>query len=629
MKYQIVEIDGKYGCKDDNGRWILIAEYDKMVLSNNCAICWKNNKIQVYSLDSHTFMLSEECEDIREDKDGYYAYKLDGRWGVISTLGCGRIVLNNNYDDVKQLNGHLYSVHKDDYYEIANSYNYYTMHIDSHPVFWGWNRILARKDGKYGFIDSSNDVTIPFIYDEIVKRRNEDSFDVRIGDAWGIMSIDGRETVRIKYKNRVFNNNQSNYYKTYVAYFIDDFTGSFETNVVYDSNGNYIWKDNYNRVRDARSGLMGVISRDGREIVPMIYAFVNIILMKSMPKDWKGLLSNDYPENYSETDIFLFQPSVKKCITYDRTELSSGIYDISGNLIVPVAYESLSYRDYGFIIASNYQGQQYDIYNIRGSGKPLIKLIDRLYIDSLRKRFLLFGVKKREYKDHEAIDFLDYCIPIDYSLKTILKDSNGEHFQVDTSTELSDIPEEFRIPMGEIDVRADYYSGIEYSPVIYGNSIIYKKDNKKGIYYLNSCSSSPLYDELFDFNKEDLFLVKNDNRSGLFYKGNEILSPIYYGISSVYDCFCFIIKESYNLFDIDFVDINNITGFHINVFRNLSKDDVDIILKNNYLYFNVSNDTIYFNEDCSYPFTNDFANVISHKRFSMKDKKIDWLWGIY
>ena len=97
MKYQIVEIDGKYGCKDDNDRWILIAEYNKMVLSNNCAICWKNNKVQVYSLESHTFLLNEECEDIREDKDGYFAFKLNGKWGVISTTGCGKIVLNNYF----------------------------------------------------------------------------------------------------------------------------------------------------------------------------------------------------------------------------------------------------------------------------------------------------------------------------------------------------------------------------------------------------------------------------------------------------------------------------------------------------------------------------------------------------
>lgn len=631
MKYQIVEIDGKYGCKDDNDRWILIAEYNKMVLSNNCAICWKNNKVQVYSLESHTFLLNEECEDIREDKDGYFAFKLNGKWGVISTTGCGKIVLNNYYDDVKQLNGHLYSVHKDDYYEIANSNDCYVRHIDSHPIFYGWNRLLAKKDEKYGFINSSNNVTIPFIYDEIVKRRNEDSFDVRIGDAWGILSIDGRETVRIKYKNKVFDNNKSNYYKTYVAYSIDDWTGSLNTNIVYDRKnvGNYTWKDSYNRVRDARSGRMGVISRDGREIVPTIYTFINIVLMKSMPKDWKGFLSNDYPEKYSETDIFLFKPSVIEYATYDRTEISSGLYDISGNLIVPVGYESLSYKDDGFILASNYQGQQYEIYNIRGGGKPLIRFIDRVYIDSRKKRFLLFGVNKREYKDHEAIDFLDYCIPIDYSLKTILKGSDGEQLQVAAGTQLADIPEEFRIPMGGIEVKSDYYSGLEYSPVVCGNSIIYKKDNKMGVYYLNSCSSSPLYDELFDFHEDDLFLVKNGNRSGLYYKGHEILNPIYYGISSVYNGFCFIIKENYNLFDIDFVNINNITGFHINVFRSLSKDDVDIILQNNFLYFIVRDNTIYFNKECSFPFTNDFANVISHERFSMKDKKTDWFWGIY
>lgn len=634
MDYIIRENNGLFGCLDENERWILVAEYDKIEISYDCAICWKNEKIQVYNLETKEFVLKNGCEDIRKDKDGYWAFKCEGKWGVFSTHGYDSGVIISSYDDVKQLSGGIYSVHERDGYGkdkfwIANSPDGFQRYIDAHPIFYNNKRILARQGTKYGFINSYNCTTIPFIYDEIIKRNGEDNFDVRIGNAWGILSLDGRELVQVKYKRKCFDNNHSDYYNYYTSYEIDYFPDRVEATLRYSQSDEYIWKDNYNRVRDARSGCMGVINRNGEEIVPTIYEFINIILIGSMPKSWKGLLPDYYPANFLKSDIFLFEPAITEFSTCDHgTWRSFGLYDIKGNIIVPVAYEGLSYEVNGLIFASR---GQCDIYKINGDGKCLISNIDRTYVDRKNKRIYLFGVKEREYQEDEVIDIMDYCVPVDYDLNTILKNKKGEHLQLSSNTDLTNISEDYKIVLGGIEQKLDRYThDTDYSSVIYGNSIVFKKNGRQGICYLNNQIYSPLYDELYAQLENDLFIVRTNNRSGLLYKGEEILRPIYYGISSVDNGFCFVIKESYSLYDIDIVSINDIIGSHITAFHNLTKIDLDELIKGNYLYFRVIENNVYFNNRCPFPFTEEFGKFISEDRISMRefDQVVSWRWKV-
>ena len=126
-----------------------------------------------------------------------------------------------------------------------------------------------------------------------------------------------------------------------------------------------------------------------------------------------------------------------------------------------------------------------------------------------------------------------------------------------------------------------------------------------------------------------MFIVSNNGRCGLFYRGDEILRPIYYGISIVEKGFCFIIKETYATYDIDVVNIHDIVGLHITAFRNLTEKDVDEIVKSNYLYFEVYNDKIHFNNKCPYSFTEEFAEFISKERILLKEyNNFSWYLGM-
>lgn len=598
MKYQIVEFEGKFGCKDENGRWVLMSEYDKMKLSKNCVLCWKNGKIQVYNLETKAYLV--ECEKVREDKDGYWAFCNNGKWGVISTFDSGRIFINNA-DDVKQLKGDLYSVYHDGYYEIANSRDCYARHFDEHPIYYNYYRILVKKGDKYGFINYNNLSTIPFIYDEIKERCDEGLFDVRIGKAWGILSLEGREIVQVKYSRKVFD---PSFYKDY-----------------------YSWREQFDIVEDSRSGRTGIVNREGKEVIPPIYDYVYVISMKSMPVDWEPLLPDYYPKEYTESDAFLLKATAIQSVDYygDSDNLS-GLFDISGNLIVPIAYESFSFISKGYIIASNYQGQLYEIYKINGGGKRLVYDIDRIHIDTKKERFYLFHIKERRFIEEGTLDVLDYCIPVDFSLKTILKDSDGVALQLNYDTSIENIPEQFRISLGDYEHKIGHYSTGELTDIIYGDSILFKRGEKQGIYYLNTLTESPLYDDLIYQYEDNLFIVKVGERSGLLLDGQEILQPIYFGITTVENGLCFIIKDNYSLYDVDFINVYNIENSHITAFKGLSKDDIMKMIRNHYLYFQVKGSEVCFNNECPFPITQEFQEIISKERIKIVK---DWLWGVY
>lgn len=603
MKYFIIEKDGICGCKDANGRWILPAEYRKIIVCNNFAICWKADTILLYNLETKSFVFTE-LEDIREDHDGYLAFKLDGKWGVMSTHGynSGEAVLNNWYKGVKQLCGSLYCIYQDDYYEIANSPDCYVRHIDEYPTFYSHKRILAKKGGKYGFINSCNCTTIPFIYDEIIKRVDEDNFDVRIGDSWGLLSIEGKEIVPVKYKCKVFKKK-------------------------YKDNDN-IWKNEFCKVEDSRTGRVGIINREGKEIVPIIYNDVRIKLVKSMPKGWKELFPSLVSDTDSDSNVFLFYASTEKYSDYYDTFYEEGIYDTAGHEIVPVSYDSIMCEDNGLIFASNYQGQLFDIYRINGNGKRLLSNISRIHIDTNKRRLFLFGAR-RIYKNNDSIDVFDYCIPVDYDLKTLFKNKQGEQLLLGANTDLDELSNEYKIILGGIEQRADYLMPDYYS-FLHGDSVVFNKDGKQGVCFISIQSFSQLYDRVIDQFEEDLFIINRNNKSGIYYKGKEILPPICYGISTIDKGFCFVIKENYSLYDIDMINIIDMSKHHITAFRGLNENDVVKIITGNFLYFKVVDSKVLFNDKCPYTIIGEFNNFISEERISLNEyDKVSWYWGIF
>ena len=58
--------------------------------------------------------------------------------------------------------------------------------------------LLSSKNGKSGFVTVVGFISVPFIYDEITERKGG-NFNVRIDTSWGVIDINGRELMPVKY----------------------------------------------------------------------------------------------------------------------------------------------------------------------------------------------------------------------------------------------------------------------------------------------------------------------------------------------------------------------------------------------------------------------------------------------
>ena len=194
----------------------------------------------------------------------------NGKCGIIGLNG--EIIVDFIYDEIKKLDpsgiyfsaklcddsGERYIIVDNKNEEIkiesGNSENIF----NSHFVWYSENRILSSINNHYGFVSISGYISIPFKYD-IIKPRKDGAFDVCIKipiedgafdipkefedkwekdffiKIWGILDIDGREIVPLKYSNPL--------------------------------------PENYDNaiVKDAFSGHNGIIRKDGTEYLPCIY----------------------------------------------------------------------------------------------------------------------------------------------------------------------------------------------------------------------------------------------------------------------------------------------------------------------------------------------------------------------
>lgn len=620
MSYKVNKKNAKFGCIDENDNYIILPEYEKLKISFNCCICWKSDKVYIYDFGKKAFIIV--CDKVREDKDGYFAFSRDNLWGVFCSKekGFDKIIINASYEDVCQLHSNLYSVKSEKGYFIANSPDEYARYNDAHPTFYRWDRILAKRDGKFGFINEFNLTTIPFIYDEIKEKNIEGQFDIRIGNMWGILALDGREIISPKYSHVVFPSDSDcpNYYYFYIINEIDELWGTIRKKVQ-SCHEECVWKNKFNIVEDARSGLHGVVNREGKEIVPCIYEFVNIIFKENIGKYRKYFTSQNLPFK-KNTEIVFFEVATERFSFCDCTTIMNyGLYDTKGNNVVPVEYEQYDLMDDGYIFT--HEGRDYHIYNINPSLNHHISGIDRLIFQESSGRFFLFTTKESKKDDRNEFDELDYCVPLDKSFKTLLKDKEGNYFHLKNSIYFQEIPEDYKLSIGGLETYNDSYSSIS---ALNGDCILYKKGDKFGIFYLKTLNYSSLYDNI-DYVRssnflDNIFSFKVGNSIGIYYEGKEVLKPIFFKISFIVDGYCFVIKENYSRFDIDFINIVDVENFHYSALKNLTRNDVDNIIDNNYLFFDVKDNSILFNSECPYKLEDDFVEIISKKRISLKEK---------
>lgn len=391
------------------------SRFDKIKALTNISFAVKQNgKWGVYNAKDSKLIIV--CEYERIFFEGKYVVLLqnNGLWGAKS-ISDSRLDLGVNipikYEEIEILNENenLYGVktkrknNNGEYieeYTIVDSEDKILQKMEEHhnldkqcQIFENnLNMILASKNNKYGFISAEGYISIPFIFDEVLYRK-DGFFDVKIGASWGVIDIYGKEIVSIKYSKQI--------------------PLEFENLIVENSN----------------SGRYGVLSNEGIEKVPSIYEHIklenNYIFF-----GYKG--EKDEHEN--------FFSEIKDAIW--------GCMNNHGEIIIQPKYHCFKFID-NFILAGrdgemlrinnyeygyNYEGV-YDLYSLEGD---LIFGGFSAFINNKEQNIFafFFGIvydfeeEGRYYE--EPMDFtfksgFGKWLLLDKNLKTIIKDKNGKY----------------------------------------------------------------------------------------------------------------------------------------------------------------------------------------------------------
>lgn len=363
------------------------SRYDNIyAIANNCFVVKKNNLYGIYRSDLLKMITPCEYERILYEGGKVVLVLKNGLWGAIGTdasIGKGSSInIPIEYEEIKVLEStqNIYGVLKsfetfsgkksgytivkrngEHFLNIIDDYLYGCVLEDNDCVpyfetqfeYCSYSLVKTSLRGKYGFISLDGHVSIPFKYDEI-ECRADGHFNVRIGDAWGIIDLKGREFVAVKYKNKI--------------------PIPIDNSIVVDIYSNY----------------EGVLAESGEEKIPTIY---NIIIPAGS-YFWVGYGSKT---SFHDTPNFFSGYEYQKAIW--------GCVDTNGTIIVPIKYDCfkqlgdyiLAGRD-GSMLAEGqwgtdtyYQkeyGGVYDLFSSKGSfmigGFSKMEIVDDLF-------FFFFG----------------------------------------------------------------------------------------------------------------------------------------------------------------------------------------------------------------------------------------------
>lgn len=272
--------------------------------------------------------------------------------------------------------------------------------FDSHFKYYTDSLVLAKYDNKYGFINLNGYICIPFKYDEIEDREDE-SFNVRIEENWGVLHRDGKELPAIKYADKLPQN----------------FDGCI--------------------VKDQISDCFGILNASGEEDIPTVYEHLEI------------------PERNKNIIFFGFGGCIDNIKNNFFSNISYGTWGClrkSGEKIIDAKYDCfklqgkyiLGGRD-GFMLGEGHLGLNeseysgvYDLFD--SDGTLLIGGFREFKLDTFHNLFMFKfgGYWRQDCEDYDEwgnpiFDYSYYFekgnsrwLIVDHDFKSIMLQKNGE-----------------------------------------------------------------------------------------------------------------------------------------------------------------------------------------------------------
>jgi hypothetical protein len=341
-QYILFNVNGKVGCKDSKGNIVIEPQYDCVVIEEETALLCKDglwgakgisqNEDLGLSLLSRIIDIPIVYLEIKKLKNSLLFYygvkkreKVDNqtidRYTIVNFAGNEIDVMQREFNDII----------------FDSNFTYYTQ-----------DRVLTSRGGKYGFISLKGYISIPFIYDAI-EERPDGRFNVRIDNKWGIIDLEGRQVVAIKYDASI------------------------------------PLKNDNTIVKDVSSGKFGVLSSIGFEKIPCLYDAIVVTIPEVDDRYDRYADYWEIEERYEghvkyveveENESYIYVGYGNDYSYSENTLLDSGIEcskwgccDNTGKLIIPPYYLNIIIRG-RHILATNDNllrcpGAEYIAYNSR------------------------------------------------------------------------------------------------------------------------------------------------------------------------------------------------------------------------------------------------------------------------
>ena len=475
------------------------------------------------------------------------------------------------FTEIKPISDNHFSCCKEnEYYILGSRGNIITNGAQQHFQWFLHDRILAKRDDKYGFIDINDRVTIPFKYDEIIAR--DKLFDVRIDNRWGIMNVFGKELTHIKYTESI---------------------------VFTDSKIAF--------VTDSLSGRKGVLNSYGNEIIPSIYTF--IIQDDDNPQYLYAAIEGTYDENSRN----FFSEHIYNA--------RWGCFDITGKSLIPVLYDCIKtvgnylYAGWGGDFLQKGQWSEYenlteysgvyDLYN--KDGIFLIGGFDLFNVD-LGKLFFHFGgswkTERDEYSYH-SYSFetwngkwvvtdanLDSLIRVNDEIYNIAQ--NGKRIvykrvkvekprtptKYDSSTTQTSIETQISLPSDIL----FYMSEGEIEPTFSNDNVIITGNNwyKRAVFAKEKIITD-VFDEIEAIDESTIF-IKKDGLCGIMTFKETLIDIKYFAITEPICGYIITVTELENKhFKCELLNLNDITKEPIIVYDELTLEEMGEKLRYQYI----------------------------------------------
>lgn len=276
--YIVKNSDEKYGLIDFNKVKILDTKYEeiKPVKSNDIYVVKEDGKLKVIKADGQT-VIENKFDDVKQINNEQIVYVKNNRYGIMNTNG--ESIVKNTYDDLKYIFGNYYIAKKSEKYGVINTENTVIVPLENVEVSYvkQANLVLVNKDeeSQTKVLDSEFNQKLEGFISEL--NTDKGYFRIRVNDEYKYYNFKIEE----KKPSEILSNN---------TLFLDKKDGKYgyidsNSNVVVD----YIYDDAQEQNENGfaavkKDGKWGSIDKTGKIVVETKYDLSNNIIVDFIGK---------------------------------------------------------------------------------------------------------------------------------------------------------------------------------------------------------------------------------------------------------------------------------------------------------------------------------------------------------